>query len=135
MSPSFDHEKLQVYQIAIAFVAWATETTTDIPRSVSARQHLEAASVSVALNIAEGNGKFALRDRRRYLDISLGSAFECAASLDVLAAQKWLAKDAIVEGKVMLHSVVSMLIGLTRSVDQRLAEAGPVYESGIEEEE
>jgi len=42
------------------------------------------ASQSIALTIAEGNGKTAKADRRRYFEIARGSALECAAIQDVL---------------------------------------------------
>lgn len=125
--PLFDHEKLRVYQAAIAFVAWVSEHTNDIPKAGPARKHLDEAATSIVPNIAEGNGKFAIRDRRRYFDISLGSAFECAGSLDILAAQHWLDPEIAAAGKQHLQGIVSMLIGLIKNLDTRLAEDGPVY--------
>lgn len=48
---------------------------------------LDRASTSIPLNIAEGNGKYTPKDRCRFFDIARGSAFECAAVLDVLTAK------------------------------------------------
>jgi hypothetical protein len=79
----FDHEKLEVYQEAITFIAWLEPVLESLPKSRDARDHLDRASTSVVLNIAEGNGKYSLKDRARSFDIANGSALECAAVLDV----------------------------------------------------
>ena len=89
MRPQFDHERLDVYQAAIEFVAWTGEML-DGPLSacrISAVKQLDRASTSVPLNIAEGNGKRSKKDRCRYLDIARGSALESASCLDVLVAR------------------------------------------------
>jgi hypothetical protein len=47
------------------------------------------------------------------LDISRGSALECAACLDVLVARNRLDAGVAQEGKAMLIRIVSMLLKLT----------------------
>ena len=88
MRPFFDHEKLKVYQSAIGFINWSTDLLTQVNAKAAVKDQLDRASTSVPLNIAEGNGKFAIRDRCRFLDFARGSALECAACLDVLVAKK-----------------------------------------------
>ena len=88
MKARFDHEKLDVYQEAIRFVAWAGGLLETLPKSLAAYDPLDRASTSIALNIAEGNGKYTAPDRCRFFDIARGSALECAACLDVLVAKK-----------------------------------------------
>lgn len=60
--PQFDHEKLKVYQAAIRFVAWSTELAAQISSKAAVKDQLDRASTSIPLNIAEGNGKFAIKD-------------------------------------------------------------------------
>jgi four helix bundle protein len=76
------------------------------------KDHLDRASTSIALNIAEGNGKYAPRDRCRFFDIAHGSALECAAGLDVLLAKDKLTVGLIRPGKDRLQKIVRMLMGL-----------------------
>ena len=57
----FDHEKLEVYQESIAFVAWLSPILENAVRVGDVKDHLDRASTSVPLNIAEGNGKYAPR--------------------------------------------------------------------------
>ncbi len=116
MNKSFGHEKLEVYKTSIRFVSWSSSLLEDLPKTHSAHKQLERASTSIPLNIAEGNGKFTPADRCRFFDIARGSALECAACLDVLEVKGQISTAD--EGKEILHAIVSMLIGLVRSVSQ-----------------
>ena len=111
----FDHEKLNVYRTAIRFVAWSSGLLTEIPKGIAVHNQLDRASTSIPLNIAEGNGKHTSADRCRFFDTARGSAFECAACLDVLVAKTAIEQSAAAEGKGMLLEIVSMLVGLIRS--------------------
>mgnify|MGYP003833339177 FL=1 len=88
MKAHFDHEKPGVYQETIRFVAWAGGLLETLPKSLAAYDQLDRVSTSIALNIAEGNGKCSAPDRCRFFDIARGFALECAACLDVLVAKK-----------------------------------------------
>ena len=78
------------------------------------KDQLDRASTSVPLNIAEGNGKYAPKDRCRFFDIAHGSALECAAGLDILVAKGKLTAEHIRPGKESLQRVVRMLMGLIK---------------------
>jgi len=111
----FDHERLDVYRVAIEFVSWVAELM-DGPLGEhrgSAAKQLERASTSVPLNIAEGNGKRSKKDRSRYLDIARGSALESAACLDVFVARKVMTQADVAFGKNLLRRIVEMLSKLT----------------------
>ncbi len=74
------HEKLDVYRLSIGYVAWVYEKADSVNGvHRPARDQWLRASQSIPLNIAEGNGKTAEADRRRYFEIARGSALECAA--------------------------------------------------------
>ena len=67
------------------------------------------ASQSIPLNIAEGNGKTAEADRRKYFEIARGSALECAAIQDVLVVGRGLEENESRERKVELDRMAAML--------------------------
>ena len=124
----FDHEKLDVYREAIALNAWLTTLLDGAVRAGDLKDQLERASSSIALNIAEGNGKYAPKDRCRFFDIAHGSTLECAAALDVLVAKSKLTLEQIRPGKEKLQRIVRMFMGLikrnsTRDYDQGKAES------------
>jgi four helix bundle protein len=110
-----DHEKLEVYQEALAFIGWLEPLLRKLPASVAARDQLDRASTSIALNLAEGNGKFTAADRCHYFDISRGSALECAAALDVLVAKARCESGDVAAGKERLRKIVSIMVGLIKA--------------------
>ena len=64
---------------------------------------------SIPLNIAEGNGKSAEADRRRYFEIARGSALECAAIQDVLKVGGALNENEHQQRKNHLDRIAAML--------------------------
>ena len=128
MSPSFDHEKLNVYQEAIRFVSWSETIIAKCPKKSAVYDQLDRAASSIVLNIAEGNGKFSYRDRCRFLEIARGSALECAAALDILIAKKHFGTEDVKEGKQMLFNIVSMLVGLLQSLLSKVKEEREEYD-------
>ena len=127
MQPLFDHEKLDVYQEAIAFCGWVGEFLETVSGKTAAKDQLDRASTSIPLNIAEGNGKFSSPDRCRFLGHAYGSALECAACLDVLVARGLVPGEDVQPGKERLRGIVSMLVGLMNSLSNRVAEDREEY--------
>ena len=78
-----DHERLDVYHLALDFVVFANGIVEALPRG---RSHLAdqftRASTSIVLNIAEGAGKGSKGDKRHYYLTARGSATESAALAD-----------------------------------------------------
>jgi four helix bundle protein len=111
----FDHEKLRVYQEALAFAAWAETILERARKSSPLHDQLDRARTSILLNIAEGNGRFTSPDRCRFFDAARGSVLECAACLDLLAIKKLINQQELQQGKEALQRIVSMLVGLIRS--------------------
>jgi four helix bundle protein len=67
------HERLDVYRLAIGYVAWVYEIAARLEGvHRAARDQWLRASQSIPLDIAEGNGKTADAGRRRYFEIALG---------------------------------------------------------------
>ena len=55
----FDHEKLDVYKVAIEFVALADDIVESLPRGRGyLADQLHRAATSIPLNIAEGAGEY-----------------------------------------------------------------------------
>lgn len=115
----FDHEKLKVYQKAIDFIKWSECIFKNVNHKFSVVDQFDRASGSIALNIAEGNGKYSGKDRCRYFDIARGSSLECSSCLDILFSKHIISEEVLKEGKAILREIVSMLIGLIKSNSDR----------------
>jgi len=127
MAALFDHERLKVYQEALRFVAWVGPIIETIPAKPAARDQLDRASTSIALNLAEGNGKRSPRDRCRYFDIARGSTVECAACLDILVTRNVLSAESVSSGKAILLGIVSMTAGLISRFSSEIREEQAAY--------
>jgi four helix bundle protein len=133
---TFDHEKLDVYRVALEFVAWSFEVCHRMRGAHRhARDQLLRSSQSVPQNIAEGNGKRSLADRQRFFEIARGSALESAASLDVLVACRALSVAEADAGKGVLHRIVSMLTRMTDPALHVREDGGIDYEYRCAEHE
>ena len=113
----FDHEKLDVYQLELKFIAWVTPLIEEVKAKAGSLvretcNHLDRASLSALFNTAEGNGKRQSKLRARFFDDARGSASECAACLDALVAKQVCNDDRIDEGKGLLIRIVAMLTKL-----------------------
>ena len=113
-SPRLHHEDLDVYQAAIEFLGLAAMLIDQYPRgSSSLSDQLKRASLSIPLNIAEGYGKRTKSDRGRFYDIARGSAHECGAILDASRILAVIDEAAFLQGKTLLHRIVSMLVKMS----------------------
>ena len=111
--PIFDHERLDVYRLAIEYVTSSFRTAkslTGVDRH--ARDQWLRAAQSIPLNIAEGNGKQSLKDKNRFFEIARGSALECAAIHDILESTGAIDSETTWIGKTNLKRIVSMLTKL-----------------------
>ena len=100
----FDHERLEVYQTAIRFVVLANDVVEQLPRGRGyLADQLQRAATSAVLNVAEGAGEFARKEKARFYRMARRSATECK-SLRLLTDEKHAA------GRDLLLQVVSMLV-------------------------
>jgi four helix bundle protein len=126
--PIFDHERLDVYRLAIEYVTSSYRTAKSLSGvDRHARDQWLRAAQSIPLNIAEGNGKQSLKDKNRFFEIARGSALECAAIHDILESFEAIDTETNRIGKTNLKRIVSMLTRLIQRTES-------VSESSIEYE-
>ena len=117
---AFAFEKLLVYQKAVAFADAVCSLTKEFPRGYFfLADQLSRAALSVAANIAEGNGRFTKANRRNFFGIARGSVQECVPLLELASRQKLLASVRHQQLKDGLEEIARMLSGLIAALDKR----------------
>jgi four helix bundle protein len=105
------HERLDVYQRSIEFLAAALRIAEKLPRGQAPlADQFRRAAMSIPLNIAEGSGRSpGSADRTRFRGIARGSAMECGAILDVVRLFQVAPDTEWSQAKTLLVRVVEML--------------------------
>ena len=117
---AFAFEKLLVYQKAVAFADAACTLTRGFTRGYFfLADQLNRAALSIAANIAEGNGRFTKPDQKNFFGIARGSVQECVPPLESASRQELLAADRQQQLKADLEEIARMLSGLINGLDRQ----------------
>lgn len=118
---SFMFENLEVYQRAVDLAEKISALTESFP--TRSHRHLvdqlRRASLSVPLNIAEGNGRWHPKDRKNFWWIARGSVFECVPVLELCKRQKLITEEKCLDLKTELEILSKMLTALIKNTDRR----------------
>lgn len=115
----FNFEKLEVYQKTLKFVDLIYEVTKSFPREevYGLTSQLRRASISIALNIAEGSGG-SKKEFGRYLIIASNSLKECLVCITIAKRQESIDSDMEKKSRNFLTEISKMISGLRRYLRQ-----------------
>jgi four helix bundle protein len=113
----FDFQKLDVYLKAKNFCLDTKEILKKKEIDRVTNDQLRRASFSIMLNIAEGCSRFSNKDRKNFMVIARGSAFECVAILEYLIAMQEIDQDTYRSFVNKLDEISRMLYGLIRKLE------------------
>ena len=117
---AFMFENLEVYQKAVDFADKACALTESFPRGYYfLSNQLNRAALSVATNLAEGNGRFTKADRKNFFTIARGSTQECVPLLELARRRKLLDETRHTSMRQDLETIGKMLSGLITGLDKR----------------
>jgi four helix bundle protein len=112
-------EKLIVGRKAVDFADHALAASEHFPRSYGLfADPVNRAAVSIAANLAEGNGRFTKPDWKRFFGIARGSIQECAALLDLARRHALLDEVAHADLRQRLEELGKMISGLINGVER-----------------
>ena len=116
----FMFERLEVYQRSVDFATEVAALCEAFPRGYGflSNQFCRAA-LSIAANLAEGNGRVTKPDRRYFFLIARGSAQECVPMIEVARRRDLL--DDEIAGRLRddLETIGGMINGLIGGMGKR----------------
>lgn len=117
---AFMFENLQVYQKAIDFADRIAAHTESFPRGYYFLvDQLNRAALSIATNLAEGNGRFTKADRINLFVIARGSVQECVPLLEVARRRGFIPPADHTALKESLEEMSKMIAGLINGLEKR----------------
>ena len=115
---AFAFEKLIVYQKSMDFSDRVCQITQTFPGGFFFLvDQLNRAALSIAANIAEGNGRFTPRDRKNFFGIARGSVQECVPLLELGKRRGLIQPQDHSRLKADLEEIARMLSGLINAMD------------------
>ena len=117
---AFMFEKLEVYQKAVTLADQVCESTQGFQRGFGfLADQLNRAALSIATNLAEGNGRFTKPDRKNFFIIARGSVQECVPLLEVASRRGLIdaAKHQLFRQE--LETIAKMISGLINGLENR----------------
>ena len=116
----FGYEDLKVWNRAVDFAVMVIDAAEAID---SKRKHyrlfeqIEASSTSIAMNLAEGKGRFSVKEFRHFCYIARGSLYENMTLLEIFHRKSWLSSERYLEIKSEAIEIVAMIKGLINSLN------------------
>ncbi len=113
------YEKLIVWQKAIDWACAIIHVSEELK---TGRKHyrlieqLESASTSVAMNIAEGKGRYSKKEFVQYLFIARGSLYETLTLLEIFQRCKWMEASLFSKLKSDATEIAKMINSLINSI-------------------
>ena len=101
----------KVYTLNNKFPSYETNALSDqLRRSVS----------SIPSNIAEGTGRFSIKERIHFLDISYGSLMEVLCQIEIAHRQQYISADEFNSIDDLAARVARTIYGLKKSLKEKL---------------
>jgi len=115
----FDFERLKVYQKSLDFIDKIFKICKNLPREYkySLGDNLIRAGLSIANNLAEGNGKKSNKEKQRYFGTSLDSTRECISVFNVFKRQNLITSDRFSEIRSDGREITGMIHNLIDSLN------------------
>ena len=117
----FGYEDLEVWNRSVNFAVSVIDLIEKINTS---RKHyrlfeqIEASSTSIAMNLAEGKGRFSKKEFVQYCYIARGSLYETMTLLEIFKRKKWISNSDYLDFDSDGKEIASMIKGLNKFVAQ-----------------
>ena len=117
----FYYRKLDVYHLSKKMVADIYQITKTFPPSelYGLTNQIQRAAISVPSNIAEGLGRFAIKERLHFIEIAYGSLMEVMCQLEIAELLNYITNETTTLLEKDITNIAKMLSGLRRNLQEK----------------
>ena len=115
----FYYRKLDAYNLAKQLVIFTYQLLHKFPdyERFSLCDQIRRAIVSVPSNIAEGTGRFSLKERIRFIDIAYGSLCEAMCQMEIASDLGYIEKEEFLQFESIASRVSMTIVGLKKNYE------------------
>ncbi len=81
---------------------------------------LRRAVISIPSNIAEGMGRFSVKERIHFIDVSNGSLMEVMCQLEIANKLGYISTEVLQEQEAKVATIAKMIIGLRNNLEEKI---------------
>ena len=117
----FYYRKLNVYHLSKQLVIDIYSISKKFPASeqFGLTNQIQRAAVSIPSNIAEGMGRFSIKERIHHLEFSLGSLMEVMCKLEIAESLNYISANELTIQEGNIKEISKMLTGLRRTLQEK----------------
>ena len=123
----FYYRKLDAYQLAKTLALEIYKLVNTFPERgrYGMCDQLRRAAISIPSNIAEGTGRFSIKERIHFLNISYGSLCETMCQMEIAKDLGYISQEAYSETEDLASRVSMTISGLKKSLSNKLNTFNP----------
>ena len=108
-----DFKKLEIWKVGMDLADRVYDVIEDIPwqKGQKVIDQMSSSSLSIPSNVAEGNSRRSEKDKHRFIEYSLGSAFELETQLLFTQNRGWSTTERINKALELCEKEQKMLQG------------------------
>ena len=117
----FGYEDLEVWKRAVDFAVQVIDAVENISadrKHYRLLEQIEASSTSIAMNLAEGKGRFSQKEFIQYCYIARGSLYETITLLEIFKLKTWISEETFSSLKSEGIEIASMIKGLINAINR-----------------
>ena len=117
----FYYRKLNVYHLSVRLVKEVYQLTNNFPlqEKNGLTNQIQRAAISIPSNIAEGMGRFSIKERMHFIEIAYGSLMEVMCQLEIAESLSYITIEQLKTLETLVSEAAKMLIGLRKNLESK----------------
>ena len=128
----FYYRKVDAYNLAKELVKYIYKLLRNYPAEerYALTDQTRRAAISVPANIAEGLGRFAIKERIHFLDIAYGSLTEVLCEIEIAYENEYLSDEEFANVDALASRVSMTIHGLKKSLEEKIKKQNNINNPG-----